>query len=105
MSMKSAKEFAVWMIDRFGEQESGVFLSKSDLKELSGRQTLRQDFIADLHFELTRHGMGFVSDALKEKYFLFYLPNVHWKEVADRYAPQSNVHNLARPRVSQGNGI
>ncbi len=104
MSMKSAKEFAVWMIERFGDHQSGVYLSKSDLRELSGRQTLRQDFIADLHFELTRHGMGFVSDALKEKYYLFYLPEVHWKTVADRYASPNNVHSLGRAALSQRNG-
>jgi len=104
MSMKSAKEFAVWIIERFGDVESGVYLSKSELRELSGRQTLRQDFIADVHFELTRHGMGFVSDAMKGKYYLFYLPEVHWKSVADRYATPNNIHPLSRPKLSHQNG-
>ncbi|MBY6185550.1 hypothetical protein KUV89_02725 [Marinobacter hydrocarbonoclasticus] len=104
MSMKSAKEFAVWMIERFGDHQAGVYLSKADLRELSGRQTLRQDFIADVHFEMTRHGMGFVSDATKEKFFLFYLPEVHWKEVADRYAVASNIRPIGRQKLSQHSG-
>ncbi|SHG86670.1 hypothetical protein [Ferrimonas marina] len=102
MSMKSAKEFAIWMIDRFSDHPQGVYLEREDLKVLSGRQTLRQDFIADVHFELTRHGMGFVTDTLKEKYFLFFLPEQYWKKVADRYSQPiaPNVHDLdSAPRL------
>ncbi|SDJ24267.1 hypothetical protein SAMN04488540_10672 [Ferrimonas sediminum] len=94
MSMKSAKEFAVWMKDRFGSHPQGLYLTKADIRELSGRQTFRQDFIADVHFELCRHGMGFITDALKENYFLIHLPNTYWKEVSDRYAAESNVHAI-----------
>ncbi len=94
MSMKSAKEFAAWMIDRFGDYEEGVYLDREDLKTLSGRQTLRQDFIADVHFELTRRGMGFVTDTLREKYYLFYLPELYWKEVADHYKPAATIHEI-----------
>ncbi|QIZ76604.1 hypothetical protein [Ferrimonas lipolytica] len=103
MSMKSAKEFAVWMIDRFGNQAEGVYLDRADIRELSGRQTIRQDFIADVHAEVCRHGMGFVTNNLKERYFLFYLPKHHWKEVADRYAPQpsSNIHSLEKQKLSR----
>ncbi|WP_298440153.1 hypothetical protein [uncultured Ferrimonas sp.] len=103
MSMKSAKEFAVWMIDRFGDQQQGVYLQRADIKELSGRQTIRQDFIADIHAELTRHGMGFVTDSIKENYYLFYLPQQYWKQVADRYAskPASNIHTIEASKLTR----
>ncbi|GAA4902967.1 hypothetical protein GCM10023333_41380 [Ferrimonas pelagia] len=88
------------MIDRFGNQQDGVYLERDDLKKLSGRQALRQDFIADVHFELTRHGLGFVTDTLKEKYYLFYLPKTYWKDVADRYQQPTttNIHSLESPK-------
>ncbi|WP_028115474.1 hypothetical protein [Ferrimonas senticii] len=102
MSMKSAKEFAVWMIDRFGDQQKGVYLTRGDIKMLSGRQAIRQDFIADIHAELTRHGMGMVTDTLKENYFLFYLPQQHWKQVADRYSQlPSNIHPIDVAKLSR----
>ncbi len=107
MSMKSAKEFAVWLIERFGDQQQGVVLKRHDLKELSGRQSIRQDFIADIHAELTRHGMGFVTDSTKEDYFLFYLPQQHWKQVADRYQEhrtKGNIHPIDVPKRSHQGG-
>ncbi|WP_026959539.1 MULTISPECIES: hypothetical protein [Aliagarivorans] len=86
MAMKSSKEFATWLINRFGQQLEGVVITRDDLKALSGRQNLRPDFVADVHSELSHHGLGFVADRLRANYYFFYLPKVYWKDVADRYA-------------------
>lgn len=92
MSMKSAKEFALWLKERFGDCPQGLYFTKDDIKDLSGRHTFRQDFIADVHSELARHQMCFISDALKENYFMMYLPKVYWKDHKDRYAEKPKVH-------------
>ncbi|WMC10554.1 hypothetical protein PU634_16000 [Oceanimonas pelagia] len=77
--MKSAREFAEWLQERFGKHKDGVYLTRHDIAELSGRQRYNQQFVSDVHFELTLLGMGFVTDSHREKFYLFHLPSTHWR--------------------------
>ena len=91
--MKSAKEFAGWLHERFGEIKSGVYLTKHDIATLSGRQRFTHEFITDIHYELALQGMGFVTDTHREKFYLFHLPTEHWQTGGDYYQePVSNIH-------------
>lgn len=76
--MKSAKEFAGWLAGQMKDVPDGVYLTREDISTLSGRQRFTADFIRDVHYELAYHGMGFVSDLHREKYFLFHLPTERW---------------------------
>ncbi|WP_107850991.1 hypothetical protein [Oceanimonas marisflavi] len=76
--MKSAREFSEWLQERFGKHREGVYLTRDDIAELSGRQRYNQQFVSDVHFELTLLGMGFVTDSHREKFYLFHLPVKHW---------------------------
>ncbi|MCC4263345.1 hypothetical protein [Oceanimonas baumannii] len=79
--MKSAKEFAEWLQQHFGPHQDGIYLTRDDIAELSGRQRYNQQFVSDVHFELTLLGMGFVTDAHREKFYLFHLPTRHWQDL------------------------
>lgn len=94
--MKSAKEFAAWLYERFKEAKSGVYLTKDDIATLSERQRFSHEFISDIHYELALQGMGFVTDTHREKFYLFHLPTEHWQEHEARYqAHRSNIRTLA----------
>ncbi|GAA3709123.1 hypothetical protein [Oceanisphaera sediminis] len=94
--MKSAKEFAIWLHERFKEVQTGVYLTKSDIALLSGRQRFTHEFITDIHYELALQGMGFVTDTHREKYYLFHLPTTYWQTQGEGYQEdsQSNVRTI-----------
>ncbi|WP_341502408.1 hypothetical protein [Gallaecimonas sp. GXIMD4217] len=94
--MKSAKEFAQWLHERLSHVRQGVFLTRDDIQQLSGRQRFTNDFISDVHFEMSQMGMGFVTDSHREKFFLFHLPQEHWLKHGDRYIEPGpvQIHKL-----------
>ncbi|PSJ37866.1 hypothetical protein [Zobellella taiwanensis] len=93
--MKSAKEFAAWLHQRFEEAKEGVYLTREDIATLSGRQRFNLEFISDIHFELTLQGMGFVTDTHRERFYLFHLPTAHWQDQGDRYHDSPNIHQMS----------
>lgn len=96
--MKSAKEFAQWLSDRLDCHPQGVYFTKQDIRELSGRQHFSPDFIHDIHHEMAKFGLGFVIDPNRVKYYLFHLPKTHWIEIGDRYQQSqpspTNIHPM-----------
>ncbi|MBO1520576.1 hypothetical protein [Oceanisphaera pacifica] len=96
--MKSAKEFAIWLYDRFKDVPEGVYLSRDDITTLSHRQHFSLDFVSDIHYELTLKGMGFVTGTHRSKFYLFHLPTVYWQhqEVIYLENSQSNVHPITK---------
>ncbi|WP_434359715.1 hypothetical protein NF212_05955 [Parasalinivibrio latis] len=83
--MKSAKEFAAWLMDRFASY-NGVYLTRSDITELTSRQSLRSDFVRDVHNELMHFGRGLIADMRNDKYYMVTLGSTHWKDVGDFYS-------------------
>lgn len=79
--MISAKEFAFWLAEQLRNEPGGVYLTREDIKQLTGRLNYRSDFINDIHFELVSHGMGFVSDSQRSKFYLVHLPDRHWQQL------------------------
>ncbi|MBM7456263.1 hypothetical protein HNR62_002145 [Oceanisphaera litoralis] len=98
--MKSAKEFAIWLHERFREMRNGVYLTKSDIAALSGRQRFTHEFITDIHYELTLKGMGFVTDTHREKFYLFHLPTEYWQAKGEGYREDtgSNVRTIVQSK-------
>ncbi|WP_256260949.1 hypothetical protein [Shewanella sp. NIFS-20-20] len=88
--MKSAKEFARWLLERLSQYQEGVYLTRSDILELTDRQRFAQDYVTDIHFEVAQFGMGFVTDANRESFYFFKLPKTHWKTVGDIYPSEDN---------------
>ncbi|WP_319782829.1 hypothetical protein [Oceanisphaera sp. IT1-181] len=99
--MKSAKEFAVWLHERFKNVPEGVYLSRDDVTTLSSRQYFNQDFVNDIHYELTLKGMGFVSGASRDKFYLFQLPTLHWQQQDKNYQEDAfhNVHSINKQQA------
>lgn len=96
--MKSAKEFAAWLYERFKDVPTGVHLSREDITNLSYRQHFNQAFVADIHYELTLKGMGFVAGAHRDKFYLFQLPTVYWQQQDEHYQEDNlyNVHTISQ---------
>ncbi|WKE65552.1 hypothetical protein PVT67_18100 [Gallaecimonas kandeliae] len=95
--MKSAKEFAHWLHARVGHVREGVYLTREDVQELSGRQRFTIDYINDVHFELAALGLGLVTDTHREYFYLIHLPKEHWLKFGDRYSP--GPREAVRPEV------
>ncbi|MDP5293001.1 hypothetical protein Q9290_11980 [Oceanimonas sp. CHS3-5] len=91
--MKSAREFAEWLQERFGKHQAGIYLTRDDIAELSGRQRFNQQFVSDVHFELTLLGMGFVTDSHREKFYLFHLPDTHWRTLGHEDIDLPSAHD------------
>ena len=100
--MKSAKEFAVWLHDRFKDVPEGVYLSREDITSLSNRQHFSQEFVNDIHYELTLKGMGFVSGYHRDKFYLFQLPDTYWQQQEETHqeSHDSNVHAITKQQTS-----
>lgn len=100
--MKSAKEFAVWLHDRFKDVPDGVYLSREDITSLSDRQHFSQEFVTDIHYELTLKGMGFVAGNHRDKFYLFHLPKTYWQQQQEAHqeSHHSNVHVITKQQTS-----
>ncbi|EEY71977.1 hypothetical protein [Grimontia hollisae] len=83
--MKSAKEFAAWLMDRF-DTHSNIWLTRRDITEITGRQALRSEFIHDVHCELINFSRGLIADIKNDRYYMVSLCGTYWKEVGDIYA-------------------
>ncbi|MDD1781084.1 hypothetical protein LRP49_07690 [Enterovibrio sp. ZSDZ35] len=86
--MKSAKEFAAWLMNRFSTH-ADVYLTRKDITELTSRQSLRSEFIHDVHCELMGFGRALVADVKNDRYYMVAVSNTYWKDVGDVYAATS----------------
>ncbi|MFD1009493.1 MULTISPECIES: hypothetical protein [Oceanisphaera] len=100
--MKSAKEFAVWLYDRFKDAPEGVYLSRDDITILSNRQHFSLDFVTDIHYELTLKGMGFVTGTHRDKFYLVHLPTMYWQQQPEVHteSQHSNIHPITKQQMS-----
>ena len=80
MSMVSAKAFALWLKKRFSDFE-GIVLERKDINILTGRQNFTIDFVNDIHYELMRFGMAFVTDTNREKFYLIKIKEQKWEDI------------------------
>lgn len=64
------KQFARWLRERFATEKDGVILTREDINQLSGRQSFTLGFVNDIHYELMQHGIAFVTDTSREKFYL-----------------------------------
>ncbi len=81
MTMICAKEFAEWLRHRFSSETNGVFLTREDVNQLTGRQRLDPGFVNDVHYELMQHGMTFVTDMSRENFYLVPVSKAqNWRE-------------------------
>jgi len=79
MSMVSAKEFAHWLKNRFEGVEKGVSLTREDINQLTGRQNFSLVFVHDIHYELMRFGIAFVTDTSRDTFYLVRVFDQPWR--------------------------
>ncbi|WP_413110495.1 hypothetical protein [Thaumasiovibrio sp. DFM-14] len=95
MTMVSAREFAHWLRQRFSDDSTGVSLTRNDINQLTGRQNFSQVFINDIHYELMRHGMAFVTDTTREKFYLVSIIDKPWREQLEKqYEKELYCNNI-----------
>lgn len=70
MTMISSRQFARWLRERFASEKDGVILTREDINQLSGRQGFSLGFVNDIHYELMQHGIAFVTDTSRERFYL-----------------------------------
>ncbi|WP_232313037.1 hypothetical protein [Enterovibrio coralii] len=97
--MKSAKEFAAWLMNRFSTH-ADVYLTRKDISELTSRQSLRSEFIHDVHCELMSFGRALVADVKNDRYYMVAVSDTYWKDVGDIYAT-TPVRSARFPEVEQ----
>ncbi|EOD79816.1 hypothetical protein D515_00949 [Grimontia indica] len=102
--MKSAKEFAAWLMERF-ESHSNVWLTRNDITELTSRQSVRSEFIHDVHCELMNYGRALIADIKNNRYYMVSLSDTYWKDVGDIYAEQTNKAEQANKTLNSANTV
>ncbi|GIU29278.1 hypothetical protein L2719_15810 [Shewanella schlegeliana] len=100
MSMVSAKEFSDWLRLRFGGLKEGVSLTRSDINQLTGRQNFSSDFVNDIHFELMRHGLAFVTDTSREEFYLVPINKQSWRDQLEQQFEKEIFCNIIPLNIS-----
>ncbi|WOT03877.1 hypothetical protein [Shewanella youngdeokensis] len=100
MSMVSAKEFADWLRLRFEGLTEGVSLSRKDINQLTGRQNFSSDFVSDIHFELMLHGLAFVTDTSRERFYLVPINKQCWREKLEQQFEKEIFCNVIPLNIS-----
>ncbi|MEC6795619.1 MULTISPECIES: hypothetical protein [Photobacterium] len=85
MTMISAKEFSGWLLERFADETQGVSLSREDINMLTGRQSFSLGYIHDIHYEVMRHGMAFVTDTTREMFYLVPISERPWRKQLEKH--------------------
>ncbi|CAH0533404.1 hypothetical protein VST7929_01270 [Vibrio stylophorae] len=78
--MVSAKEFAQWLRHRFHSAGAGVYLTRADINQLTGRQSFNVNYIHDIHHELMQDGIAFVTDTSRELFYLVPISRSYWRD-------------------------
>ncbi|MEZ9593778.1 hypothetical protein AB4298_04000 [Shewanella sp. 10N.261.52.F9] len=100
MSMVSAKEFSDWLRLRFGDLNEGVALTRKDINQLTGRQNFSSDFVNDIHFELMRHGLAFVTDTSREHFYLVPINKQSWRDRLEQQFEKEIFCNIIPLNIS-----
>jgi len=98
--MVSAKEFSDWLRLRFEGLSEGVSLSREDINLLTGRQNFSVDFVNDIHFELMRHDLAFVTDTLREHFYLVPIGHQSWREKLEQQFEKEIFCNIIPLNIS-----
>ncbi|NLS14246.1 hypothetical protein HGP28_15305 [Vibrio sp. SM6] len=81
MNMICAREFAEWLMLRFEQEKQSITMTREDVNHLTGRQSFHIGFVHDVHYELMRHGMAFVTDMGRETFHLVSIKQARpWRE-------------------------
>ncbi|ABK48935.1 MULTISPECIES: hypothetical protein [Shewanella] len=94
MSMVSAKEFAHWLKNRFEGVEKGVSLTREDINQLTGRQNFSLVFVHDIHYELMRFGIAFVTDTGRDTYYLVRVFDKPWRNQLEQDSEKELFSNV-----------
>lgn len=94
MSMVSAKEFAHWLMKRFEGVEKGVSLTREDINQLTGRQNFSLVFVNDIHYELMRFGIAFVTDTSRDTYYLVRVFDKPWRTQLEQESEKELFSNV-----------
>ncbi len=94
MSMVSAKEFAHWLMRRFESIDEGVSLTREDINQLTGRQNFSLVFINDIHYELMRFGIAFVTDTGRDTFYLVRVFDKPWRTQLEHDAEKELLSNV-----------
>lgn len=85
MTMISAKEFSGWLLERFADETQGVSLSREDINTLTGRRNFSLGYIHDIHYEVMRYGMAFVTDTTREMFYLIPISERPWRKQLEKH--------------------
>ncbi|MCP3127671.1 MULTISPECIES: hypothetical protein [Shewanella] len=99
MSMVSAKEFAHWLMKRFEGVEKGVSLTREDINQLTGRQNFSLVFVNDIHYELMRFGIAFVTDTSRDTYYLVRVFDKPWRTQLEQESEKDLFSNVVSMNI------
>lgn len=99
MSMVSAKEFAHWLMKRFEGVEKGVSLTREDINQLTGRQNFSLVFVNDIHYELMRFGIAFVTDTSRDTYYLVRVFDKPWRTQLEQESEKELFSNVVSMNI------
>ena len=94
MSMVSAKEFAHGLKKRFEGVEKGGSLTGEDINQLTGRQNFFFFFFHDIHYELMRYGIAFVTDTGRDTYYLVRVFDKPWRNQLEQDSEKELFSNV-----------
>ncbi|WP_144206649.1 hypothetical protein [Shewanella donghaensis] len=94
MSMVSSKDFANWLMVQFERLDDGVSLTREDINQLTGRQNFSLVFVHDIHYELMQHGIAFVTDTYRERFYMVRIQDTPWREELENAGNQQTFSNV-----------
>lgn len=100
MAIVSAKEFADWLYRHFESVGPGVSLSREDINSLTGRQRFSLGFVHDIHYELMRHGIAFVTDTSRENFYMVKVCDRPWRELLNQDYEKEIFSNVVSLNLS-----
>ncbi|MDO6621017.1 hypothetical protein [Shewanella sp. 6_MG-2023] len=92
--MVSSKDFANWLMIQFEQLENGVSLTRGDINQLTGRQNFSLVFVHDIHYELMQHGVAFVTDTYRERFYMVRVQDNPWRKQLEDAGHQQTYSNI-----------
>ncbi|MDO6639250.1 MULTISPECIES: hypothetical protein [unclassified Shewanella] len=92
--MVSSKDFANWLMIQFEQLENGVSLTRGDINQLTGRQNFSLVFVHDIHYELMQHGIAFVTDTYRERFYMVRVQDNPWRKQLEDAGHQQTYSNI-----------
>ncbi|WP_076536899.1 hypothetical protein [Shewanella sp. UCD-KL21] len=92
--MVSSKDFANWLMIQFEQLENGVSLTREDINQLTGRQNFSVVFVHEIHYELMQHGIAFVTDTYRERFYMVRVQDNPWRKQLEDAGHQQTYSNI-----------